>query len=138
MIYFLSLPLTNPLVGIRLWFAYTSGTNGAQADKIATKMSTVAAIDAIVRIVCKRFQGFSNPALACAISFSEALLTSDFASLTFKGTFPTIVKPNEPTTYITEEAKSSVNCIWVVSLCRNAVNGNSMTGPIKLTKKRGF
>jgi hypothetical protein len=55
-------------------------TNDAQRDKQATKMSTVAAIDTIVRIVCKRFHGFSNPALACAISLPEAVVTSNFAS----------------------------------------------------------
>ncbi|MDQ3840125.1 MAG: hypothetical protein M3297_12755 [Thermoproteota archaeon] len=31
-------------------------------------MSAVAAIDAIVRIVCKRFHGFSNPALVGTIN----------------------------------------------------------------------
>ncbi len=71
------------------------GTNNAQVDRIATKMSTVAAIDAIVRIACKRFHGFSNPTLACAISFPELLLALNFASLSFKGTFPTIVRANE-------------------------------------------
>ena len=100
-------------------------------------MSTVAAIDAIVRIACKRFHGFSNSALACAISLSEALLASNFASLWFKGTFPTIVRANEPAMYRAEEAKSSANCIEFASLCRNAANGNSMIGPKKLTKKRG-
>ena len=120
-------------------FAYTqSGTNDAQADRIATKMSTVAAIDAIVRIACKRFHGFSNPALASAISFPELLLTLNFASLSFKGTFPIIVRPNEPAMYMVEEVKSSANRIKFESLCRNTANGKSMTGPIKLTKKRGF
>lgn len=104
----------------------------------AAKMSTVAAIDAIVRIACKRFHGFSNPALACAISLPEALLALNFASLSFKETFPTIVRANEPAMYMTEEAKSSANCIGFASLCRNAANGNSMTGPMKLKKKRGF
>jgi hypothetical protein len=119
--------------------AYTqSGTNNAQAYKQATKTRTVAAIDAIVRIACKRFHGFSNPALACANSLPEALLASNFASLTFKGIFPHYCKTNEPAMYRVEEAKSSVNCIKFVSLCRNAANGNSMLGPKKLTKKRGF
>ena len=105
---------------------------------MATKMSTVAAIDAIVRIACKRFHGFSNSALACTISLPNPLFASNFASLTFNGTFPTIVRPNEPAMYMTEEAKSSANCIEFESLCKNAANGNRMTGPIKLTKKRGF
>ncbi|MGB7632541.1 MAG: hypothetical protein WBL68_02350 [Nitrososphaeraceae archaeon] len=44
-------------------------------------LNRVEAIDAIGRIVCKRFHGFSNLALACAISLSEALVTSNFARL---------------------------------------------------------
>ena len=119
--------------------AYTqSGTNNAQAYKQATKTSTVAAIDAIVRIACKRFHGFSNTALACANSLPEALFASNFVSLTFKGTFPHYCKTNEPVMYRVEEAKSSVNCIEFVSLCRNVANGDTMLGPKKLTKKRGF
>jgi hypothetical protein len=108
----------------------------AQGEKQATKMSTVAAIDAIVRIVCKRFHGFSNPALACAISLPEALFASNFASLSFRGTFPTIVRPNEPAMYRTEEAKSSANCIGFASLCRNAANGISMRAK-KAQKEEG-
>lgn len=91
------------------------GLPEAQGDEHAAKMSTVAAIDAIVRIVCKRFHGFSNPSLTCAISLPEALVTSNLASLWFKGTFPTIVRANEPAMYRTEEAKSRANCIEFVS-----------------------
>jgi hypothetical protein len=70
---------------------------------MATKICIVAAIEAIVLIACKRFHGFSNPALACTILFPEALLASNFASLTFKGTFPAIVRANEPAMYRIEE-----------------------------------
>jgi hypothetical protein len=101
-------------------------------------MSRVEAIDDSVRIVCKRFHDISNPDLACAISLPEALVTSNFASLWFKGTFPTIVRPNEPAMYRTEDAKSRANCIEFVSTCRNVANGNRRRGPIKLTKNMGF
>ena len=88
-----------------------SETKDAQGEKHIAKMSTVAAIDATVRIVCKRFHGFSNFSLTCAISWPEALVTSNFASLWFRGTFPSIVRPNEPAVYRTEEAKRKANCI---------------------------
>ena len=138
-IYFLCpSPLTNPYSVPVRGLLTQDGTNNAQADRIATKISTVAAIDAIVRIACKRFHGFSNSALACAISFPELLLALNFASLSFKGTFPTIVSANETAMYRAEEVKISANRIKFESLCINAANGNNMTGPIKLTKKKGF
>ena len=88
----------------------------AQGEKHTAKMRTVAAIDATVRIVCKRFHGFSNLSLTCAISLPEALVTSNFASLWFIGTFPSIVRQNEPGVYRTEEVISKANCIEFASL----------------------
>ncbi len=75
----------------------------------------------MVRTAFQRFHGFSKHILVAVISFSDAMLISNFESLSFKGIFLVNVTPNAAMIYKIEAARRNANLTDSVSpACKNA------------------